>query len=36
VLADEAARLEKIRKARTAAEVHAANAGGVYSAPKKP
>ena len=35
VLADEAARLEKIRKARTAAEVHAANAGGAYSQ-KKP
>jgi len=35
MLADEASRLEKIRKAHTAAEVHAANAGGAYS-PKKP
>jgi regulator of RNase E activity RraA len=36
MLADEAVRLEKIRKAHTAAEVHAAMAGGAYSAPKKP
>jgi len=36
MLADEAARLEKIRKAGSAAEVHAAMAGGAYSAPKKP